>query len=102
MRKFMALLETCDWSYQWILLWYIGSDFWHGINSNVFGCKNLWILWFYELCDEFSCYLIIDISDLKVIIFEFEVVLRTQRLMFESVWYKNMDMILGLVWSLYG
>ena len=102
MRKFMTLLETCDWNYQWILLWYIGSDFWLGVNSNVFGYKNLWILWFYEHYDEFSCYLIIDISDLKVIIFEFEVVLRTQRLMFESVWYKNMDMIWGLVWSLYG
>ena len=51
--------------------------FWLGVNSNVFGCKILWILWFYEHYDEFSCYLIIDISDLKVIIFEVEVVLCT-------------------------
>ena len=42
--------------------------------------KDLWILCFYKICGEFSCYLIIDISDLKVIIFEFEVVLSTQDL----------------------
>ena len=32
------------------------------------------------------------------IIFEFEVRLSTQRLMFESLWYKHMDMIWELVW----
>ena len=37
----------------------------------------------------------IDIGESKVIIFEFEVGLSTQRLMFEVVWYKHMDMIWG-------
>ena len=70
MRKFMTLLETCYWSYQWILLCYISSDFDLRVNSNAFGNKNLWILWFYKLCDEFSCHFIIDYCDLKAIIFE--------------------------------
>ena len=37
----------------------------------------------------------INISESKIIIFESEVGSSTQRLIFETVWYKHKDMILG-------
>ena len=69
--------------------------FWFRINSNVFGYKNFWILWFYKLCDKFGCHLIIDCFDLKTIIFELEVVLSTQSYMLNLcginiwVWFED-------------
>ena len=61
----------------------------------------IWIFGYYDFINlVMSLVVIWDPRDLRMIIFEFGIVLSTQRIMFEFVWFKYMNMIRGLVWSL--